>query len=74
MEFRDSYCRAIVDIATRPELSHALYKYLAKFEDGTAQPEDCDKYNVSKDIEDAMCVAIDEQISARDQIRDPSSE
>jgi hypothetical protein len=66
IDFGDSYCLANINIATRPELSHLLYKDLAKFEDGTAQPEDCDEYNVSKDMEDAMYVAIDEQISARD--------
>jgi hypothetical protein len=74
MDFGGSYCLANINIATRPALSHILYKDLAKFEDGTAQPEDCDEYNVSKDMEDAMCVAMDEQVSARDQTGDPSSE
>jgi hypothetical protein len=74
MDFGDSYRLATVDIATRPALSHILYKDLAKFEDGTAQPEDCDEYNVSKDMEDAMYVAMDEQVSARDQTKDSSSE
>jgi hypothetical protein len=74
MEFGDSYCLATVDIATQRELFHILYKDLVKFEDRTAQPEDCDKYNVSKDMEDAMCVAMDEQVSSRDQTGDPSSE
>jgi hypothetical protein len=74
MDFGDSYCLANVSIATQSGLSHTLYKDIANFDDETAQPEDCDKYNVSKDMEDVMCVAIDEQISARDQIRDPSSE
>jgi hypothetical protein len=59
--------------AVYEHLAHYV-PHLANFEDRTAQPEDCDKYNVSKDMEDAMCVAMDEQVSARDQTRDPSSE